>query len=85
VSEFNGLLHDVILQDFTATMKTLIDALFDQISSDIIPQFIKHCLGIGKIPGAKEADLQMWLSNDHEKAIERKKQLLFGKQPKKGK
>jgi hypothetical protein len=85
VSEFNGLLHDVILQDFTATMKTLIDALFDQISSDIIPQFIKHCLGIGKIPGAKETDLQMWLSNDHEKAIERKKQLLFGKQPKKGK
>jgi hypothetical protein len=82
ITEFNGLLHDVIFQDFNATMKTFIDQLVSQISSDVLPQFFKHLIGLGKLSSTKDTELQMWLSNDHDKATERKKELLFGKQTK---
>jgi hypothetical protein len=81
ITNFAGLLHDVILQDFTATMSTFISELVLQISSDVIPQFIKHLFGLGK--AANKPDLADWAHNDHEKEAQRKKELLFGKQPKK--
>ena len=83
ITEFNGRLHDVILQDFTANWKALAGALISTITRDMIPQFIKHLFGGGKLSESKEAELSMWLANDHEKAAERKKELLFGKKTKK--
>ena len=85
ITEFNGLLHDIILQDFTANWKILAGEVISNITRDMIPQFIKHLFGGGKISESKEAELNMWLANDHEKAAQRKKELLFGKKSKKGK
>jgi hypothetical protein len=48
---------------------------------DVIPQFIKHIFGLGKVPN--KPDRADWAHSDHEKEAQRKKELLFGKQPKK--
>jgi hypothetical protein len=63
-------------------MKTFIDQLVSQISSDVLTQFFKHVIRLRKLSLTKDTKLQMWLSNDHDKATERKKELLFGKQTK---
>ena len=84
VNEFNGLFHEIRYQDFNATMETLIGRLISDISLDMIPQFLKHMIGLGKIHESEEATLNMWLQNDHDKQSDRQKLMLFGK-TKKGK
>jgi hypothetical protein len=81
ITNFAGLLHDVILQDFTASMATFIWELVSQISSDMIPQFIKHLFGLGK--GPNKPDLPDLARSDHDLGVQKKKELLFGKMPKK--
>ncbi|OHS96589.1 hypothetical protein TRFO_37222 [Tritrichomonas foetus] len=82
INEFNGLFHEIKYQDFNATMETLIARLISDISSDMIPQFLKHMIGLGKIHESEEATLNMWLQNDHDKQSDRQKLMLFGKNKK---
>lgn len=82
INEFNGLFHEIRYQDFNATMETLIQRLISDISSDMIPQFLKHMIGLGKIADSEEATLKMWLQNDHDKQSDRQKSMLFGKNKK---
>jgi hypothetical protein len=77
-SDICGLLHEIVWQDFHATMKTVVDRLISEISHDLFPQFVKSCVGLGKIAN-KEAEMQLWLNNDHDQAPQRKKELIFGK------
>lgn len=81
-SDICGLLHEIVWQDFHATMKTVIDRLISEISHDLFPQFVKSCVGLGRIAN-KEAEMQLWLNNDHDQAPQRKKELIFGKSQKK--
>lgn len=82
INEFNALFHEIRYQDFNATIETLIQRLISDISSDMIPQFLKHMIGLGKIADSEEATLKMWLQNDHDKQSDRQKSMLFGKNKK---
>lgn len=83
VKEFNGLFHEIKYQDFNATIETLINKLVLDISADIIPQFLKHMIGLGRIQESEENVLKSWLQNDHDKQSDRQKLMLFGKKQKK--
>ena len=84
INEFNGKLNGIIYQDLTTDMDLLISKLISDISLDILPQFLKHLVGLGKININKEKELDQWLhSNDDKKSATRKKELLFGKSLKK--
>ena len=82
INEFNGELHDIIYQDLTTSFQGIVSKLIGTITLDMIPQFLKHLIGLGKISPAKESDLRQWLHDNHEDAMAKKKQLIFGKSQK---
>ena len=82
INEFNGELHDIIYQDLTTSFKGIVSKLIGTITLDMIPQFLKHLIGLGKISPAKEYDLKQWLNDNHADAMAKKKQLIFGKSQK---
>lgn len=80
ISEFNGELHDIIYQDLTTTFGDLVNKFIQTVTLDMIPQFLKHMIGLGKISRDKENDLQTWLNKDGgSNVFQKKKQLIFGK------
>ncbi|OHT08440.1 hypothetical protein TRFO_23036 [Tritrichomonas foetus] len=82
INEFNGLFHEINYQDLTVTMETLIDKLVSDISSDMIPQFLKHMIGLGKMQESEETMVNQWLTRDHDKQPSKQKAMLFGNKKK---
>ena len=79
IKEFNGLFHEIKYQDFNCTMNTLIEKLISDISSDMIPQFLKHVIGLGKFQENDENDDAESTTNDQMKQSSKQKMMLFGK------
>lgn len=79
IKGFNGVLHDLKYQDLTISFSDLASRMISDIALDIIPQFLKHMVGLGKAPPNKESELKQWLSNhDQGELQDKKKQIIFG-------
>lgn len=85
IHEFNAVLHDITVQDLTTSFSDLVFKLAAEISKDIIPQFLKHSIGIGKVQPNSEKELKKWLGSSSnpnllktEQTNDTKKELLFG-------
>ena len=82
INAFKGVLHDIIYQDLTTSFGGLVDKIIGTVAKDMIPQFLKHLVGLGKLSSSKETELQKWLnseSTDKTKVMAKKKQLIFGR------
>ena len=85
INNFQGQLHEIIYHDISVSTTELFGKLVADIAKDMIPQFIKHVVGIKRPDKTQEQVIEEWLKNDDHKLsqTEKQKKLLFGSKPSK--
>lgn len=80
INNFQGQLHEIIYHDLSVSFTDLVEKLMSDIARDMIPQFIKHFVGIKRPDKTQEQLVEEWLKSDNDKLSQKDKQkkLLFG-------
>ncbi|KAH0795464.1 hypothetical protein GPJ56_000677 [Histomonas meleagridis] len=80
INGFQGHLHEIIYHDLSTTFTEFTEKLKADIATDMIPQFIKHMVGIRRPSMSPEQEIEEWLNNEDRKMSQKDKQkmLLFG-------
>jgi hypothetical protein len=85
VNNFQAHIHEIIYHDLTASPIALIDKLVYDIAVIMIPQFLKHCVGLKRSDITPEQAIVEWLNKDDQRMSvkDKQKMLLFGPSAKK--
>jgi hypothetical protein len=77
---FQGQLREIIYHDLSANPSELIEKLLYDIAVVMIPQFLKHVVGMKRSDLTPEQAVAEWLRSDDERMTQHEKQkmLLFG-------
>lgn len=80
IKNFQGQLHEIIYHDISVSITDFAEKLMNDIARDMIPQFIKHMVGIKRPDKTQEELIEEWLKSDGDKLSQTQKQkkLLFG-------
>lgn len=80
IKNFQGQLHEIIYHDISVSITDLVEKLMNDIARDMIPQFIKHVVGIKRPDKTQDELIEEWLKSDGDKLsqTEKQKKLLFG-------
>ncbi|OHT12693.1 hypothetical protein TRFO_17405 [Tritrichomonas foetus] len=80
INNFQGQLHEIIYHDLSVEPTEIAEKLMADIAKDMIPQFIKHVVGIKRPDKTQEQMIEEWLKSDSDKLsqTDKQKKLLFG-------
>jgi hypothetical protein len=85
IHNFQGQIHEIIYHDLSASAVTLFNKLVYDVAVIMIPQFLKHCVGLKRSDITPEQAIAEWLNKDDQRMSvqEKQKMLLFGPSAKK--
>jgi hypothetical protein len=80
IHHFQGQIHEIIYHDLTASPAALIDKLVYDVAVIMIPQFLKHCVGLKRSDITPDQAIAEWLNKDDQRMSvkDKQKMLLFG-------
>lgn len=80
INDFNGQCTEILYHDFNGSMAQFIQKLKKEISHILLPQLMKHIVGIKERDATNKQDVGEWLNTEDGKMSknDKRKEMLFG-------
>jgi hypothetical protein len=80
IHNFQSQIHEIIYHDLSANLPELIGKVVTDIAYMMIPQFLKHCVGLKRPDLTPEQPIAAWLNTEDQRMTvkDKQKMLLFG-------
>jgi superfamily I DNA/RNA helicase len=77
IHNFQSQIHEIIDHDLSANLTKLIGKVVTDIAYMMIPQFLKHCVGLKRPDLTPEEAIAAWLNTDDQKLTVKDKQKMW--------